>query len=87
MSASVDVLVVFDKILRAAHCIDVQPPPDDEVSDARAAVVELIEAAVNVHAACRAGKEPDLIALADVLDGMGAKEARKAALARIGGAA
>ena len=43
MSAPVNVLVVFDKILRAAHCIDVQPPPDDEVIAARAAVVELIE--------------------------------------------
>lgn len=42
MSAPVDVLAVFDKILRAAHCIDVQPPPDDEVVAARAAIAELI---------------------------------------------
>ena len=51
-----------------------------------AAVAELIEAAINVHAAVRAGKEPDLIALADCIDAVGGKATRKAALANVGSA-
>lgn len=51
-----------------------------------AAVAELIEAAINVHAAVRAGKEPDLITLADCIDAAGGKAARKHALANVGSA-
>ncbi len=95
----VDVLAVMDADAMAASARRsnaVQPANVDHDEsnaawhrslEARAAVAELIESAANVHAACRAGKEPDLIALADALDGVGAKETRKAALAHIGGVA
>lgn len=93
MSATVDVLAVLDRLIGNARTMAGMTGDHvmrDNLRDgekARAAVAELIAAAVGVHAACRHGKEPDLIALADALDSAGAKEARRLALASIGGAA
>ncbi|HEV2540236.1 MAG TPA: hypothetical protein VGU03_11065 [Frateuria sp.] len=90
MSAPVDVLRVMQHAVSVLHGTADDGADTRRYADAlhaaKGAVAELIEAGIGVHAACRDGKEPDLIALADALDGVGAKAARKAALARIGGA-
>ncbi|MFK2876930.1 hypothetical protein [Rhodanobacter hydrolyticus] len=97
MSAPVDVMAVLDKAQERLYGVannqvnpggaEIYTKLGDDVFCARAAVAELIGAAIVVLASCRAGMEPDLTALADALSGVSSKQTRKASFARIGGAA